>query len=137
MRFLHQTRFGDGSDGTPPGNCVATCYASLLGLPLSDIPELCGTGNQLYAEETFLRSLGLGLLYVPLDARPRPVLSPNIYHMISGMSPRGYRHRVVGRGGRVAHDPHPDGSGLVSEDAWLFWTPLGPAGHAARLGSRA
>lgn len=117
--YLIQTRTGPG------GNCVATCYASLLGIPLAAVPELYGTSNQTLAEAAFLRERGLGLVRVPLlPGQDLPYVSPGTYHLIAGLGPRGYLHRVVGLDGQILHDPHPEGTGLVRQDAWIFLVPI-------------
>lgn len=119
--YLIQSRTGKG------GNCVATCYASLLGVPVEAIPELYGTPNQTEAEAAFLRSHGLGLVRIQLArGQEPPFMSPGTYHLIGGMGPRGYPHRVIGRDGQVLHDPHPEGTGLVSQEAWIFLVPIQP-----------
>lgn len=41
--------------------------------------------------------------------------APTGYAMAWGMGPRGCTHSVVVLDGKLAHDPHPDGTGLVAE----------------------
>lgn len=46
-------------------------------------------------------------------------LNISTYHVVVGPSPRGaYNHAVVGLNGKIVHDPHPDGGGLL-DGAWV------------------
>jgi hypothetical protein len=136
LKPVFQTRIGDGRNGTPHGNCVAACYASLFECGIDEIPELSDpevAPNQILAEEAFLAARGLALLYVHVGCQqyqPAPLpayVTPDTWHMISGTSPRKCGHRVVGRGGEMVHDPHPDGGGLVDVRGYVFLVPLDPA----------
>ena len=112
--------------GFPRGECVRAGYASLLGLPLEAVPRFdpeanAATGGvpQQFRERQFLRGLGLLLVEVSSgdDDRPLPgevlASAPPVFHPMTGLSPRGFSHRVVGHGGRVVHDPHPDRTGIL------------------------
>lgn len=106
------------------GNCTAACYATLLGCAISDIPNLC-VPNQRQAERDMLASRGLGMVrYYPelgakLDAVGFAFDTGGLY-MLGGMGPRGNHHRVVAHEGKLWHDPHPDGGGLVDVREVLF-----------------
>lgn len=56
----------------------------------------------------------------------------DIYHEISGPSPRGngVYHAVVGRNGEVVHDPHPSRAGLAGDPATWEYCYLVKAGGA-------
>lgn len=48
-----------------------------------------------------------------------------VYWLLGGVSPRGTNHTVVCCGGRVEHDPHPDGGGVVGPcDGGYFWASM-------------
>lgn len=113
MNGVAQTKFG------AEGNCVAACWASLLGVPIERIPDLC-VEQQFRAESEFAASLGLALYSVgdvgsgswdcPGDPRSEAV------YMAAGVAARGISHRVLMRDGVLAWDPHPDQSGLDRTD---------------------
>lgn len=113
-------------EGWPFGECVRASYASILDLPIEAVPRFDPASlrpgeTQRERERAWLASLGLGLLEVRAarvgDEIPDEVLDavPQwTWHLVSGTSPRGLGHRCVGRGGRVAHDPHPSRAGLLT-----------------------
>ena len=130
---VYQTLFGDGSDGTPCGNCFAACIASLLELPLDALPNFCALEGWREATDRWLGDRG----FFYLDVAPGPGFSPETafgragYHIMSGPGPRGLRHSVVGRAGRMVHDPHPSGDGVIAEE-YDFLIPLDPAARWLR-----
>jgi hypothetical protein len=113
-------------EGWPHGNCVQATYATLFDCPIECVPRFdpaaIGGSKQGDLERQWLASLGLDLveIAVPSDGElPGEVLDVVAEewpapHLISGMSPRGFGHRCVGIGGRVAWDPHPSREGLVT-----------------------
>src|SRR6266852_706305 len=113
MRPVTQTTFG-----YPHGSCVRAAYASILEIPLEDVPPLDpGTAalmgqDQHALEREWLASIGLNLVEIstdPDDSLPEEILDcvPEVHHLMSGISPRGYGHRCVGIGGKLVFDPHP------------------------------
>lgn len=128
-----QTIFGDGSDGSLPGNCFQTAVASSLDLPLEDVPHFVAmqdwwlgvvqwvetTGRVLTRyEPQFKHSVDYGAVRIaPIAHAPLDKVL-----IASGQGPRGYRHAVLWLGGKLLHDPHPSGDGLVGEpeDYWLI-----------------
>lgn len=120
--------------GWPYGECVRASYATLLGIPIDHIPRL-DPGSLREGEEqgdrerAWLASIGYGLVEIttdPDDTMPDIVLGcvPEVYHLMSGISPRGFGHRCVGFAGRVAWDPHPSRAGLSSIYSIGFLVPL-------------
>lgn len=130
-RPVHQTLFG-GITAPPAerGNCYPACLATILGLPLKQVPhfwadhELVADGWE--AIRTWLGSIGgySVVTYSWSDFRDylshwRMVVGDSAC-IFSGRSPRGeFEHAVVGRitetGWELVHDPHPSGAGLVGE----------------------
>ena len=113
------------TEGFPGGSCVRAAYATLLGVELDDIPPLDpGTAMSLGVEQgdlerAWLASIGLDLVEIkvgPDDDLPEEVLGcvPEVPHLMSGISPRGYGHRCVGVGGKLVWDPHPSRDGLLT-----------------------
>lgn len=109
--------------GWPRGNCVKAVYATIFSLPIEAIPDLDpGASSEVGQEQgdrerAWLASIGYNLVEIstePDDTLPQEVLDciPEVPHLMSGISPRGYGHRCVGIGGRLAWDPHPSRAGL-------------------------
>lgn len=122
--------------GWPWGECVRASYSAVLDIPIDEIPPLDpGTAqrlgqNQGDRERAWLASIGYDLLEIgvePPDELAPEVLAcaPDVPHLMSGISPRGYGHRVVGVSGRIAWDPHPSRAGLVTVYSIGILTPLG------------
>ena len=130
-----QTFFGDGSDGSTPGNCFQASVAGILDLPLEDVPHFVAMDDwwggvcDWVAENDYLlyryepqfdeySTYEEGwLVTAPVDKVPH-----NRVSIASGMGPRGYQHAVLWQHGKLAHDPHPSRDGLLGEpeDYWIF-----------------
>jgi hypothetical protein len=123
MCFIEQTE-----TGAPWGNCVRAAWASLLCVPLDSIPDFdpghLEGKNQLEEERKWMRGLGYDLIVVPAKRADPPTSIPDhVFHLMSGLSERGYGHRVVGRGGKLVWDPHPSHTGLVELWSYTFLVP--------------
>ncbi len=103
------------------GNCWPACIASILELPLAEIPEFSREPEQWLVDvQEWLA--GLGLYYVqvkPDDPAVQAAFAQSepLYHVMEGLSPRGGQHAVVGDRGKFLFDPHPQdgtGRGLVN-----------------------
>lgn len=106
------------------GDCQRAVIASLLDLPISEVPhflqEASGEPWDYWNSlQSFLNSKGYAWLVVPakLNGGFYGDGSHDIYHEISGPSPRGngVTHAVVGLNGQIAFDPHPDKTGLIGD----------------------
>jgi hypothetical protein len=105
------------------GNCFAACLASILEIPLSDIPDFGGDDVFLDQVAQFLEPMDLYYIQVPVydGAIERMFEAGDTFHTIEGTSPRGGQHAVVGCNGVMVHDPHPfdgTGRGLVDIDCY-------------------
>lgn len=97
----------------PEGNCFPACLASILEIPLEEVPHAKGEGWQYYYNQ-WLRPRGLALITVGLPADIQ-TMSPELrrYHMpgytiLAVQSPRyDCLHSVVCLDGEIVHDPHP------------------------------
>lgn len=119
MRPVDQTKFG-----SPDGNCFQASVASILELPLEEVPDF--DGDDWYEKFTeWLKPRGFYPLTFKMGEWKPP---PDAYTIFGGKSPRGdWLHAVVGIGGEVAHDPHPDRTGLLTLDDATLLIPFDPA----------
>jgi hypothetical protein len=95
MKKYKQTVFGDGSDGTEPGNCFATCIAALLELPQEQVPNFVASDDNWWADvQDFLLPHGYSLILVD-DGHEENYFFHTGYCIATGPGPRGppRRHR--------------------------------------------
>lgn len=115
-----QNRFG-GVDG----NCFEACVASILEIGIGDVP-LFRDGRRSWWSSfiDWLRGKGLTAIAIPHGGY-RPLLE-GAWAIASGISPRKTLHAVVWHEGKIVHDPHPEGGGLVSPKKKWDWTVIVP-----------
>jgi len=115
MKPVMQTLFYD-KDGT--GNCFEACLASIFEIDLKDVPNFHGDTwfkdfwewlkIKGYTSYGSLYDEGIGDYKGGVDG----------FFIVAGESPRGTHirggHAVVYKNGKLVHDPHPDGTGVVS-----------------------
>lgn len=113
------------------GDCMRATLASLLELPLADVPhfaqEAKGEPSDYYeAIQDWLCARGF-LMVMAMGSGQGKFFAPgcdhDVYHLISGLSPRGndLHHSVVGKNGQIEHDPHPSRAGLANDrNEWTF-----------------
>lgn len=118
------------------GDCFRACIASILELPIAVVPHTMAYDETLVADpgqwfpalNAWLSPRGLTYMDLSLhsmtpDRYFRDLMPGNfsLWHVISGISPRGYRHAVVGHNGVVVHDPHPSRAGLIgpADEGWV------------------
>ena len=124
MRCILLTQFYDPAAPVDEqrGNCLQAALASLLELPLDDVPHFVQDHvdhdgdnvtewNWWHPMLAWLHDRGLSVT----SAGVRDP-EPGEYVLAMGPSPRGngIHHVVINRDGQLAHDPHPDATGLVS-----------------------
>jgi hypothetical protein len=116
-----QTRMGDH------GNCLSACVASLLEIPIEWVPNFTRERDPEISQpmklNAWLSSIGLEALYCMTDIMHPEHVIPDGYYIITGWSPRGRPHVVIGRGKHIVHDPHPSRAGLVSVDGFIMLCP--------------
>lgn len=109
------------NDGHPAGDCMRACVATILELPLDEVPHFvqyvehpAGTDPHLWwwALLGFCGAHGWHVRYVDEDP-------PGGWCLIAGKSPRGHQHVVVGFDGAMVHDPHPSRAGVVEPAEWF------------------
>ena len=118
MKPVTQSRTGNN------GTCFRACLASVLDLKENDVPDF-PDANQDPGVNHFLAKHGLR--YDEVSAHDPDTPPPVGLHIMLGTSPRGGDHAVVGRDGKLIHDPHPQdgtGRGLVEVSHWGLLLPL-------------
>lgn len=137
---IDQTRFG-----LPGGNCFQACLASILELPLAEVPDAANADlseamGWFRVLRPWLALRGLGIVVIA-PGQPSIWFTQGAILIAGGKSPRapdhpeGYGHCVVMRNGTVLHDPHPSRAGLHGEpEEYYILYALDPARHAAASG---
>ena len=131
MKPVKQTLFG-GVDDEIKGNCFQAVLASLLELPLDEVPHFC----QLCSDEDYWTEISRwlmprGYLYmcieqIIVDKYAPFLLQTGHYYIVSGDGPRGHKHNCIACKGKIVFDPHPSNDGLVTIDNYEFllkWPP--------------
>jgi hypothetical protein len=144
MKPVFQTRGGAAfrrwrTDGTREttigGNCFQAAVASLFDLPTEAVPDLVNEAwppREWFDEFQAWARLHLGVqpIYVSIrfhddgwawGAEP---WRPRGWALAGGRSPRGHSHVVVVHDGVLAHDPSPEGGGLVVVDGYTLFLPI-------------
>lgn len=111
---VQQTRTGSN------GNCFEASIASLLGLPIEQVPDLGAyEDNGLWMEKLNEWLAQKGLSYFESRIARNELddffIDKDFYHVLIGPTERSKRilHAVVGRKGKMVHDPHPDNIGVL------------------------
>ena len=127
MKPLMQTRTTNETE-TEHGNCFAACVASILELPIDDVPrfEEMPDGQWFLPFWDLLKAYGYefhgtrtcgDLPAWPEDTTLFEPLGPGVdgYYIVGGGSPRGVKrgHCVIYKDGRMVHDPHPSQAGVT------------------------
>ena len=118
------------------GDCLRTALACLFDLPAHEVPHFYQhqVEREGYVAHVqvgmWLAERGMAQVISHWDGEfhsldwvlgMQRVNNPDAYYMLGGTSPRGFNHGVIGRGGRIEWDPHPDGTGLVAPLNTGFW----------------
>lgn len=117
MTPLDQTIYGNGEDGGLLGNCWQACVASMLDVPLDQVPHFVQDSGENWYNDTrkfVVEHSGMDFgCFVP--GFPHHT-EPGNYVIGSGPSPRGdFLHAVIldGITGELVHDPHFSRDGLA------------------------
>lgn len=124
MIKIKQTEFGKS------GNCLSACVASILELPLTDVPNFCQMFPDWWGNfQDWLYNKNLCAIEVCLK-KGCLIGSQGCMCILSGISPRSVGlHCIVARtsfsGFEYVFDPHPDDSFLIGEPTHaLFLVPI-------------
>ena len=108
---------------------MSACIASILDIPLSEVPYFVGMGERWFAGIiSWLRERNLCIArYHPRCGRVGAEAGlgfegiPKGWSLMSGPSVRGsWGHMVVAFDGQLFHDPHPEGGGLKDNIVWDY-----------------
>lgn len=127
MKPVNQEVLCDTKDGQYADHQRAV-IASLLHLPISEVPNFNqiaeGDPERIVEEiQKFLKPLGYAWLIMPAGKQLKLQGSDaTVYHEIIGPVPRSDKlHAVVGKNGRIVHDPHPSEQGLSGKPSkWQY-----------------
>lgn len=121
MKPVDQTKLHDPDNGIR-GNCMAASLASILELPLSDIPEFEDMEGDWWPNlMNWLESLGFYII------QWREEVCLQGYYLCAGMSERGVNHQVVYKNGKLVHDPHPSKTGIKKVNEVWALLPIDPS----------
>lgn len=111
------------------GNCFAACIASLLEVPIAEVPNFVDSDEWPFNFQKWLRERGFFYLLTEVNAGDIEAwVGLGGYHVINGQGPReNCRHSVVGLAGEMVFDPHPSRAGLLKVEEFGFLIPMDPA----------
>ncbi|MDD4971941.1 MAG: hypothetical protein PHT07_21145 [Paludibacter sp.] len=121
--FVTQRHLHKPEDGKH-GDCWMACISTLTGIPMDELPDVNDPMNAEWSSYwvtmwKFLQEKGFNL-YCETVAQFK---GNNEYCIASGKSPRGdFYHAVVWNDG-IAHDPHPDRTGILTIDHFEIIEP--------------
>ena len=124
--FVKQTIEHDPEKGNW-GNCFSAVLASLLDIPIEDVPVFSGDGWLLSVNE-FLRDYDLAFMYI--DNLPEALKAYGIaglWHEVSGETGRNTFHSCVAHDGQLVFDPHKSNAGLTATTDYGVFVALNPA----------
>ena len=105
MKPVTQTRLHN-----PPeemGNCMEACFASLLEIDISEVPEFVDKDGWYEEVLEWLHTQGHHMFCWDSDKNLEG------FHIAVGDSPRGdFQHCVIYDNDKMVHDPHPSRAGL-------------------------
>jgi hypothetical protein len=99
------------------GNCMGACLASIMELSINVVPKFQDMGQNWF--QPFWDFLAEHGYTFHGTGKPEnvEVYDKGIdgYYVVNGDSPRGFTrgHSVVYYKGKMVHDPHPEGTGLL------------------------
>ena len=121
-------------DNNKYGNCMQAVFASMLDLPLDDVPHFMANNpsvDELWPiVKSWLATQGYALFTICFTSRLDDIQyfmkehNDGIYYILNGKSPRGFCHNVIGMGNSIVHDPNPEGGGII--DSWngYYWIEI-------------
>ena len=130
MIKIYQTKFG-GIDAPVEerGNCWQAAVASILELPIGEVPNIIEWNEDMVWFDNFrewLEQYGLGAIGLSTDGN----ITIQGYHLIECKSTtlkNGELHVVVGLNEKIVHDPNPNAATTGEVVDYIVFTTLDPA----------
>lgn len=133
-----------------PGNCLQAAVASLLELPIDEVPHFAVYVDWFAAMRRWARERDGDFTYFPwpvpeeysvgwASIRAWAGEHPEFRVLLGGPSPRGpFEHEVVGNVDlATVHDPHPSRAGLLEvSDVIVYCLPYDPPPLTRELAAR-
>lgn len=115
---VFQDKFGSAASAPNElGNCVAACVASILELPLKEVPNFCIKETWWNDLKEWLTKRGYLFCYVNDDGTN--VKDLDIYYICSTKNPqKDWDHVVVCKKGKMVHNPFPNGGVIECSDQY-------------------
>jgi len=109
--------YGGFEEGKIRGNCWQTAIASVLELPMEAVPHFVQ-----FHEDGIIDWWKFTVDWAWYRGYQMFVFDRHLYtneeYLVTGKSPRGdFHHVVVYRNGKMVHDPHPSGAGVLTEES--------------------
>ena len=125
MKALDQTAFGEQE-----GNCFQACMASLLEVPIETVPHFMVYGDRwCEVARNWCHQRGFDMIMLTAGGD----YLPEGYWIAGGSADRGLKHACIYFGDQLAHDPHPDRTGLIDVEDITILLPFNPAGIMRKL----
>ncbi|HMY20843.1 MAG TPA: hypothetical protein PKA58_31180 [Polyangium sp.] len=111
------------------GDCMSACIASILELPLEEVPHFAKYDDWRERLDAWLRDRGMYSIEGIFNGDWRP----DGLYLLGGKSPRhDGSHCVVARGHEVLHDPHPSRLGVLTQEHFKALVPFDPIEYVKR-----
>jgi hypothetical protein len=110
---VNQTTFGTTKESPEVGNCWSACIASLLEIPVEEVPTFAALDDWFEETRDWLFSRGWEIL--PIHPSALMALSGGRFEgwlIATGKSPRGVHNHSILVSMDAFHDPHPSKDGL-------------------------
>lgn len=114
------------------GNCLSAVVASLLHLPIAEVPSFIQPDTWMKDLNVWLRPYGLAFCLIDdFDLRIDAYGIEGLYHEVTGNTHRSTEvlHACVAKDGEMVFDPHPDNSGLTRITCYGVFIALEPWKH--------
>jgi len=129
MKKVYQTKFqGIDAPVGERGNCWQAAVASVLEIPLEEVPDIQIYGDDMVWFDEFrewLKQYGLGAIGLSTGGN----ITIQGYHLIECKSTtlnNGELHVVVGLNEKVVHDPNPNATVVGEVVDYIVFTALNP-----------
>jgi len=95
------------------GNCFSANLATVLDMNIDDVPNfghITKSEDFWSAVNEFLNTKGYGVFTISFSQKW--LKKQKGMFLVAGKSPRGFQHSVIYEGGKIIHDPAPEGGGV-------------------------